>query len=181
MPIVTEYKISGYTENGEPIIESTEKCLCPECKRGVLKPRGHVRRHIRKEDSGEKKWYWIQVGQCNNPDCKAMRRLLTDFMVPCKHYEEEAITDVLEEVITEESPVDCPSIQTMRRWIAWLLFNKERIEGIFRNTGYKILGFDEEFLFSTKSLLEQLRLRTDQWFKIMIRIVYNNGQRLLPL
>lgn len=181
MPIITEYKVSGYTKNGEPIIDSTENCLCPECKRGFLKIRAHVRRHIRKEGSGEKEWYCIPVAQCDNPDCKAMRRLLTDFMVPYKHYEEEAINDVLEEVITEESPVDFPSTQTMRRWIAWLLFNKDRIEGIFRNAGYKILDFGEEFLFNTESLLDQLRLRTDQWFKIMIRFIYNSGHSLLPL
>ena len=118
------------------IIDSTEKCLCPECKKGIKA-------------------------------CGVMRRILPGFMVPYKHYEEEAITDVLDEVITEESPVDFPSVQTMRHWKAWLLFNLNRIEGIFRNIGYTVLCFSEELLFYTGSLLEQLRMRTDRWLTII--------------
>ena len=53
----------------------------------------------------------------------------------------EAVSDVLDEVITEESPVDCPSIQTMRHWKAWLYFNKARIESLFRGKGYRENAF----------------------------------------
>ena len=109
-----------------------------------------------------------------------MRRLLPDFMVPNKHYEKEAIQDVLDEVITEESPVDYPSIQTMRRWIAWLAANAGRIEGLFRSVGYRILCFTEELLFSTGSLLAHLKHDTDEWFGITIRFIYNSGYRLMP-
>lgn len=181
MPIIAEYKIVGYNENKEPIIDSTEECLCPECKKGVLGYRSHVRRHIRKEDTGEKEWYWIPLGKCTNKACGVMRRILPDFMIPYKHYEEEAVIDVLDEVITEESPVDFPSVQTMLHWKAWLLFNRDRIEGIFRNMGYTVLGFSEDLLFDTGSLLGQLRRRTDRWLKITVRFVYNSGSYLLPL
>lgn len=141
MPSITEYEIVGYTENNEPIINSTEKCPCTKFMRGVLEYRSHVRRHIRKEVSGEKIWYWIPLGKCDNRNCGSMCRLLPDFMVPYKHYEAEAVSDVLDEVITEESPVDCPSIQTMRHWKAWLYFNKARIESLFRGKGYRENAF----------------------------------------
>lgn len=110
-----------------------------------------------------------------------MCRLLPDFMVPYKHYEAEAVSDVLDEVITEESPVDCPSIQTMRHWKVWLYFNKDRIEALFRGIGYRVLGFSEEFIFDTGCLLDQLRRKTDHWLMITIRFIYNSGYRLLPV
>ena len=181
MPIITDYVVDGYRECKEPIIKSIEDCLCPVCKKGILKNRSHVRRHIRKEDTGEKEWYWIPLGKCDNTDCKAMRRLLPAFMIPYKHYEEEAIADVLDEVITEESPIDYPGIQTMRRWIAWFLHNKDRIEGVFRNAGYQILGLGEGFLLNSENLLDRLKLKTDNWFRITVRFIYNSGHRLLPL
>ena len=179
MPIITEYKVAGYTESNEPVIDSTEEYLCPQCRKGMLKHRAHVHRHIRKEDTGKKEWYWIPLSKCDNKNCGAMRRLLPDFMVPYKHYEEEAVSDVLNEVITEESPVDFPSVQTMRHWKAWLLLNKDRIESLFRGIGYTILGFGEELIFDQNCLLDQLRRKTDNWLKIMIRFVYNSGHRLL--
>ena len=110
-----------------------------------------------------------------------MRRLLPDFMVPYKHYEEEAVSDVLDEVITEESPVDFPSVQTMRHWKAWLFFNRNRIESLFRGISYTVLGFSEELIFDESCLLDQLRQRTDSWLKITIRFVYNSGHNLLSL
>ena len=181
MPIIAEYKVAGYTESNEPVIDSTEEYLCPQCRKGMLKHRAHVHRHIRKEDTGKKEWYWIPLSKCDNKNCGAMRRLLPDFMVPYKHYEEEAVSDVLNEVITEESPVDFPSVQTMRHWKAWLFLNKDRIESLFRGIGYTILGFGEELIFDQNCLLDQLRRKTDNWLKIMIRFVYNSGHRLLSL
>ena len=181
MPIIAEYIIAGYTENNEPIIDSTEECLCPECRKGLLLYRAHVHRHIRKEDTGEKEWYLIPLGKCSNKSCGTTRRLLPDFMVPYKHYEEEAVSDVLDEIITEESPVDFPSVQTMRHWKAWLLLNRDRRESFFRSTGYRVLGFSEELIFDKSCLLDQLRRKTDIWLKITIRFIYNSGQRLLPL
>lgn len=180
MPIIAEYMAVGYTEFGETIINCTESIPCQKCGKGILKPRGHVHRHIRKEDSGEKEWFLIPVGCCNNKSCARFQRLLPSFMVPYKHYEEEAIADVLDEVITEESPVDFPSIQTMRRWIAWLAFNADRIEGLLRNGGYRILGFGEDLLFDSSSILNRIREDSDQWLLKIIRFVYNSGHRLLP-
>ena len=129
MPSITEYRISGYTQDGEAIIESTEIHQCPECRKGTLKCRGHVRRHIRKEITGEKIWFRIPFGKCDNNACNAMRRLLPDFMAPHKHYEEEASSDVLEDVLTEDPRVDFPSMQTMRRWKTWMDSNADRIVG----------------------------------------------------
>ena len=180
MPIITNMIIFGYNKDGDIILEPAEKCLCPACKKDTLKIRSRVRRHLRKEDTGEKRWYQVPVGKCSSPECGRMCRMLPETMAPYKHYEETAISKVLDGRITEESPVDFPSIQTMRRWITWLLKNTDRIEGLFRNVGYRVLGFSEELLFSTVSLLERLRTDTGQWLKITLRFVYNSGYALLP-
>ena len=181
MPIITNMIVFGYSKERDTILEPAESCLCPECKKGILKIRSRVRRHLRKEDTGEKKWYQVPVGKCSKPECGRMCRMLPESMAPYKHYEEAVISKVLDGIITEESPVDFPSIQTMRRWIAWLIKNIERIEGLFRAVGHRVLGYSEELLFSTVSLLEQLRADTDQWLKITIRLLYNSGHSLLPL
>ena len=181
MPIIANMIVFGYNKDGDTILEPAESCLCPECKTGILKIRSRVRRHIRKEDTGEKKWYQVPVGKCSKAGCGRMCRMLPETMAPYKHYEEEVISKVLDGKITEKSPVDFPSIQTMRRWIAWLIKNIDRIEGLFRSVGYRILGYSESLLFSTASLLDQLRTDTGQWLKITIRLVYNSGSSLLPL
>ena len=143
--------------------------------------RSRVRRHIKKEDTGAKEWYQIPVGKCSDKSCCRMTRMLPDKMVPFKHYEEAVIKKVLDGEIAEETPIDFPSTQTLRRWIAWLLFNADRIEGILRGVGYQILGYGKDFLFDTNSLLTWLRRETDKWLKITIRFVYNSGNCLLPL
>lgn len=181
MPIISNHTILGYSEKGEIIIDCYETCLCPECQKGILKYRCRTPRHIRKEDSGAKEWYLIPVAKCDNQSCGRRCRLLPDFMVPFKHYEQEAILDVLDEVITEEDSVDCPSAQTMRRWIAWLAANLERIEGVFRSIGCNVLEFSEDLLFSKVSLLEHLRQKSDQWLRTTVRFIYNSGYQLIPI
>ena len=186
MPSITDYEIFGYTPDGEIILECKEEIPCPECGKGKLIPRGRVRRHIRKEDTGEKVWYRIPYGKCDHEECGCYRRFLPDFMVPHKHYEEQAITDSLDGVInnTEKykgQTVECPSVQTRVRWDAWLDSNTGHIECILRSVGYKVLGFGEKLLFSTTSLLEKLRCDSNDWLKIIIRFVYNSGYRLLPI
>ena len=143
--------------------------------------RSRVRRHLRKEDTGEKVWHQVPVGKCKKDDCGRMCRMLPETMVPFKHYEEVVISKVLDAKITEESPIEFPDIQTMKRWIAWLIKNIDRIEGLFRAIRYQVLGFSEELLFSTGSLLERLHRDMTEWLKITIRLIYNSGHCLLPL
>lgn len=181
MPIISKYSVLGYSKNGEIIIDSDEECLCPKCKKGILKQRRRDRRHIKKEETGEKVWYLIPVGKCNDSSCGRQARLLTDFMVPYKHYEEQAISDVLDEVITEDSPVCCPSIFTMRRWLVWFTANLTRMENVLRSVGYRELGFSEELLFLKDSLVDQLRQRSGDWLRIAIRFIYNSGHHLKAL
>ena len=181
MPIIADMIVFGYNKNKESILEPSEPCLCPECKKGILKIRAHVRRHYRKEDSGEKIWQEISLGQCDRDECGRMCRILPPYMVPHKHYEEPVISKVLDGTITEETPIGFPSIQTMCYWIAWLNKNLSRMESLLRSIGYQVLGYGEELLFSTETLVEQLRRDTNQWLKIIIRAIYNSGYRLLPL
>lgn len=179
MPIITGYKVFGYSKNGEIVIENTEQCLCSKCGKGILKYRGQVRRHIRLEGTGEKVWYLIPLGKCDNPSCGATQRMLPDFIPPYKHYETQAISDALDDDITKDN-VDSPSEQTMARWKTWLEINRNRIEGFFRSVGYKVLGYSTGLLFSTESILEKLRKDTGSWLEIVFRFVYNSGNHLEP-
>ena len=175
MPIITRMIIFGYSKNGETILEPTETCLCPKCKQGVLNTRSRVRRHSRKEETGEKVWFLVPFGKCKS--CGRTCRMLPDSMVPYKHYEEYVITKALDEKYPGKT-VYLPSAQTRRRWAVWLTTNKERIEGLFRSVGYRVLNFNAELLFSTASLLEKLRRDTGHWLQVTIRFIYNSGCHL---
>ena len=152
MPIITRMIIFGYSKNGETILEPTETCLCPKCKQGVLNTRSRVRRHSRKEETGEKVWFLVPVGKCKSLEQQGQK-------YPGK-------------------TVYLPSAQTIRRWAVWLTTNKERIEGLFRSVGYRVLNFNDELLFSTASLLEKLRRDTGHWLQVTIRFIYNSGCHL---
>ena len=146
--------------------------------------RGRIRRHFRhvlKDGTCEKEWYLIPYGRCRNEGCRRYFRILPEDMgVPFKHYDKDAIADVLDEKITPESGVDSPAVLTMLRWIRWLAINSSRIEGVLRSVGYRLLGYGEEILFSPESLLDRIRRDRAQWLPAMLRTVYNSGHRLMP-
>lgn len=177
MPIITNMEIFGNTLTGDIILEPTETCLCPKCQKGVLRVRARVRRHLKKQDTGEKEWYQIPLGQCDSDKCRRMCRMLPDSMAPFKHYEESTISKVLDGEITKEKN-DVPSPQTMRRWAAWLVTNKNQIEAVIRSCGYKVFDYGEEYLFSAAPKLEELRREACNWLKYVLRLVYNSGGRL---
>lgn len=181
MPIITDMKLFGYSPDGEPIYEPIRPCLCPNCMKGILEIRAHVRRHYRKAGTGEKVWVRIPLGECNNKDCGRTCRILPDCMAPFKHFKVSIISAVLDGKLTEESPADFPSTQTMRRWAVWLTTNKERIEGLLRSIGYATLSYGEGFLFYTGSYLEDKRRATRKWLNQVIRSVYNAGHHLLSV
>ena len=177
MPIIANMIVFGHSKDGDILLEPAQTCLCPECGKGLLKIRSRVRRHSRKEETGEKVWYQIPVGKCET--CGRMCRMLPDSMVPYKHYEERVITKALNGHYPGKT-IYLPSVQTIRRWTAWLGANKARIEGLFRSVGYRMLGFHEDLLFDTAPLLEKLRRDTDHWLQKIIRFIYNSGHHLQP-
>ena len=75
---------------------------------------------------------------------------------------------------------DYPCEQTMERWRKWLEMNRSYIEGYLRSVGYRLLGFGEELLNSTVSLLEHMRSFLRSWLETMLRFVYNSGGFLEP-
>ena len=44
-----------------------------------------------------------------------------------------------------------------------------------------MLGYGEELLYSTVSLLEKMKCSVDNWLGIILRMIYNSGGRLRPL
>lgn len=63
-----------------------------------------------------------------------------------------------------------PSEKSMERWHHWSIFNRMNMEGHIRSSGHRILGYDEELLSSTMSLLSHIRSSIpDIWLKIILR------------
>jgi hypothetical protein len=114
--------------------------------------------------------------------CGRLHNELPDCSVPYKHYGNEVIENVLDEVSTPEdsSTEDYPCEATMHRWNHWLSANSFRIEGTLRSVGTTLLGFSDELLKSKVSLLRELRELGGDWLGVILRLIYNTGHRLCP-
>lgn len=101
-------------------------------------------------------------------------------MVAYKQYAAEAIEDVLDGVISEEDGLDKPCENTMKHWRWWFEKIKKHAEGQIRSAGYRFMDLGMEFLKSTDSLLEELRiLISPGWLGAVVKNVYNTGGTLL--
>lgn len=93
---------------------TSDATKCTSCG-GVLKHYDKVKRILRTK-GGVKRTVEICRLRCES--CRAIRRVLPDFIFPYKHYEAEIIKGVLDGFITplvfgyEDYPCD----MTMRRW-----------------------------------------------------------------
>ena len=107
--------------------------------------------------------------------------MLPDILVPYKHYPEETISGVLDEIVGPDDmdSENFPSEKSMERWHHWFIINRMNMEGHIRSIGHRILGYDEELLSSTMSLLSHIRSSIpDVWLKIILRYIYNSGNTL---
>ena len=108
--------------------------------------------------------------------------MLADFLVPYKHYGEEVISGVLDEIVlpTDADSEESPSERTMLRRHHWLMKNQLNIDGHLKSIAYRELGFSAELLKSGVSLLAALRCSIpDGWLRSVIRYIYNSGNSLL--
>ena len=80
----------------------------------------------------------------------------------------------------EDEYEDYPCEKTVERWKMWLKQNKQDIDGQLKSVGYRLLGYGEELLYSTVSLLEKAIRSVDNWLGIILRMIYNSGGRLRP-
>ena len=158
---------------------SRETPVCPHC--GVeLVYRDTCERHYRL-DGGKKVWFRIRRLKC--PRCRKLHRELPDVLAPYKHYHLDIIMGMLEGTLTqgEDEYENYPCEKTVERWEAWLSQNKTDIDGYLKSVGYRLLGYGEGLLYSTVSLLEQMKCSVDNWLGIILRMIYNSGGRLRPL
>ena len=150
------------------------------CQKGLLLFRDYCKRIIRSED-GSHEWIMIPRHQCDNPKCRKIHRMLPDILVPYKHYPEETISGVLDEVVGPDDmdSENFPSEKSMECLHHWFIFNRMNMEGHIRPIGHRILEYDEELLSSTMSLLFHIRSSIpDIWLKIILRYIYNSGNTL---
>lgn len=78
-----------------------------------------------------------------------------------------------EEALCEEA---YPCESTLSRWRAWAKEFLQNAEGQMRSAACRILGLAEEFLWTGRSLLEELRERLNYgWLSAVIRIHINTG------
>ena len=69
----------------------------------------------------------------------------------------------------------------MQSWHHWLNANRLMIDGTLKSAGYRLLGFTEELLTASVSLLDRLKSDTADWLKIILRFIYNSGNFLRPV
>lgn len=161
-------------------VESSENShICPVCQ-GNLRYRDS-RPRIRKKEGGRMARLMIRRFRCDN--CHSYHNELPDCLVPYKHYEAEVIAGVLDEIVVPEDldSEDYPSFSTMLRWIQWFKENLHRMEGYLRTTGYQILKMEEKVLFTSDSLLNEIRNRYPNWLELILRLIYNSGGFLVPI
>ena len=152
--------------------------LCPVCKKGLLVFRDYCKR-IRKLEGGDIEWVSIPRHQCSNPSCRKIHRMLPDFLVPFKHYEEPVVVDAIDDRLKPETSDDRPSTKTVNRWKHWLMVNSTNIDGYLKSVGHRELGFSAELLKSSVSLLNKIRSSIqEEWLRIILRIIYNSGGKL---
>ena len=142
--------------------------------------RDHCRRIVRHE-GGEAEWLHIPRHQCDNPRRGRLHRMLPDFLLPFKHYEETVVCDAIDGRLEPESSDDRPSRQSVRHWRFWIRINESDIDGYLKSIGHRELGFSEELLKSSVSLLSELKRSIPEgWLRAIIRFLYNSGAFLCP-
>ena len=110
--------------------------------------------------------------------------MLPSFLLPHKHYTEETISGVLDDVVkpTDEDSEEHPSERTMIRWHHWLMVNEFTIDGLMKSIAFRELGYTKELLYSSISLLSHLKSSIpDGWLSVIIRYIYNSGNKLMPV
>ena len=153
--------------------------ICPVCQ-GNLRYRDS-RPRIRKKEGGKKEYLMIRRFRCDN--CHSYHNELPDCLVPYKHYEAEVIAGVLDEIVIPEDldSEDYPSFSTMLRWLQWFKENLQRMEGYLRTAGYQILKMGEKVLFTSSSMLDEIRNKYPNWLELILRLIYNSGGFLVPI
>lgn len=142
---------------------------------GRLEKKDWVKR-VREKVGGQKDWLLIERRKCTNKNCHMTHRLLPDICIPYKHYEAGIIEDVVDGTLDEEALCEeaYPCESTLGRWRAWATAFLRNAEGQIRSAAYRILDLAEEFLWSGRSLLEELKERLDYgWLSAAIRIYVN--------
>ena len=155
------------------LVESRASSFCPVCGKPLAYRDSCLR--ILKKEGGERLRYLINRLRCTH--CLMLHRELPDCMVPYKHYSAEVISGVLDGYVTsaDEDTEDYPCEMTIHRWHHWLMANTLRIDGYLKSIGYQVLGFTEELLKSSVSLLQELRSSHERWFETILRFIYNSG------
>lgn len=168
------YIIKNYRRDGKYILLDDNCFCCPVCKEGQLLFLDYCKRIVRYE-GGEKEWIMIPRHKCDNEKCRKIHRMLPDFLVPYKHYSEEVISGVLENIVCADDmdSENYPNDYTMYRWQQWFAKNEFVINECFtaRKKSYGIgLSFEDIRL-----------LYADSWLKYSIACIYNCGGRLFSL
>lgn len=104
-------------------------------------------------------------------------------MFPYKHYDAGLIEDVADGLASGDDleTENYPCEGTINHWKWWMKMNEPNIEGQIRSAAHRFLDFDDVFLKSTGSLLEELKKRISPgWLNAAARFIYNSGGRIEP-
>ncbi len=158
------------------VVSNEQDSVCPECT-GKLQYRDS-RVRIWKFYGGKVRHLIIRRMKCSV--CGRLHNELPDCSVPYKHYGNEVIENVLDEVSTPEdaSTEDYPCESNHETVETLVCRESLRVEGTLRSVGTTLLGFGDQLLKSKVSLLTELRKSGGDWLRIILRFIYNTGYRL---
>ena len=183
MAIIAAYEIicnSGDGSFENPFcMNLLEEPSCPCCG-ATLEFKDHVPRH-RKIEGGAKEWFLIERRSC--PAGCGLVRVLADFFFPFKHYDADIITGALDGTVTPERKEfeDYPCEKTIERWKAWMTSNLVYINAYLKSVGIRLFAMGIALAYSMANLIEELKQRERfEWFRTIVRAVYNTGRSLEP-
>jgi hypothetical protein len=149
--------------------------LCPTCGKHLFFR--DYRKRICKDFQGSTEFIYIRRLKCG---CGKLHNELPDLLVPYKHYRNEVIENVLDDVSTPNDPTseDYPCESTMKRWKNWLKANVNQIAGSLKAISYLVLDSSEALLKSKTSLFTPIRASGAGWLSIIHKYIYNSGYAL---
>ena len=198
MPIILESELVFKSWNDEKEAVYTvvylETPLCPECGEEMIKVKEKCRR-IERLVGGGVRWLIIDRRLCTNDECSCKsKRILPATSVQYKHYGSEVIGDSVREQSTgavgdsvNEDALDGedrerPSSESKRRWLRWIMANREMIETVIMEQYNSFPGAEEgRFLKGTLEGFMEYREGADGteegcWLSILLMYVCWSGR-----
>jgi len=171
MIIVPKFELQYNEEKGIYTIISMSPCKCPLCGGAVY----HRDRKARdsKRLNGEVLHFSLRRLLCEN--CEKLHTEIPDIIQPYKHYDSEAIQNVLDG--GEEAGGCVADDSTIRRWKTYFTEAEPDIEQRLASV-YAQESDETAPLLSPGMTFAAIRVMVERWLAFVMRMLINNGHKL---